>query len=214
MLGLAVKIFCWHITIVGCILFTFVWQIQNKNAMLTQDEAEKILAMPKVIIDNKGNALNTYVLDFASMCDYRLSLSASDSIDKNEDYLLRIHVSGKLRTRISLHTQENNTHYCIFRLDFNGAPHKNPEHINGNVPDKLKSFAGMKIDSNHIHYHVYGYPSAAWALPVENDSFPVKSLTIENYSDELKNILLSFSEVIHLESKLILTSRMLPDEMD
>lgn len=182
--------------------------------MLTQEEAERILAVPKVIVDNKGKMVNSYVLDFAHANDFRIGLSESDSIGKDAEYLLRIRVSNKMRTKISLHTQDNGTHFCVFRLDLNGAPHTNPEVIHEDIPEKFKPFAGTTIGGNHVHYHVFGYPSASWALPVEADSFPVKNLTAENYSEELKRILQALSEVIHLESTITFTSRMMFDGMD
>ena len=181
--------------------------------MLTQEEAEKILITPKIIVE-RGKKVSSYVLDFMESNDFRICLSPSDSIDNATEYLLRIRVSNKMRAKISLHTQDNDTHFCVFRLDFNGPPHSNPYALSEDVPEKFKPFAGKKIEGNHVHYHVYGYPSAAWALPIENDSFPVKALTEENFSGELRDILQSLSEVIHLESTITLTSRMMLNGMD
>ncbi len=181
--------------------------------MLTQEEAERILSVPKVIVEN-GKVLNSYILDFAKTYDFRIKLSSSDNINRDAEFLLRIRASEKMRVKISLHTQDENTRSCVFRLDFNGASHKNPEVINEYVPDKFKPFAGMIIKGNHVHYHVYDYPSGAWAIPIEKGSFPIKELTEDNYSNELKNILDAMSEVIHLESKITLTSRMMLDGMD
>lgn len=178
--------------------------------MLTQEEADKILSIPKVIV-NKGKAIKLFVLDFTTARDFRIGLSPSDSIDMNAEYLLNIRVSEKTRAKITLHTHENETHYCVFRLDYNGAPHKNPEYVSVDVPNKFKPFAGKTIGGTHVHYHVYGYPTAAWALPIEEDDFPVKKLTIDNFFNEFKDILQSMSEVIHLESKITFEGKIMFD---
>lgn len=181
--------------------------------MLTQEEAERMLATPKVIVES-GQRLSSYVLDFAKGHDFRIWLSSSGNISLDKEFLLVIHTSEKMRVKVSLHTQENKTDMCIFRLDFNGATHKNPETVNAHVPERFKPFAGKRIGANHVHYHVEGYDTGVWALPVEVDAFPVKELTKDNFSKELKCVLDALSEVIHLESKIILTSRMMLDELD
>ena len=158
--------------------------------------------------------LNSYVLDFSKSRDFRIGLSSSDSINKDAEFLLRIRVSEKMRVKVSLHTQENETKTCILRLDFNGAPHTNPADVNEHVPDKFKPFAGEVLAGDHVHYHVQGYGSAAWALPMDADTFPVKRLTNGDFSKELRDILDALSEAIHLESKIILESMMLLDGMD
>lgn len=183
------------------------------SRILTQEDAERILSTPKVIVE-KGKMLSSYVLDFAKSRDVRIWLSSSDNIDKDAEFLLRIRASEKMRVKISLHTQDNETQMCVFRLDFNGATHKNPEYINEYVPEKFKPFTGKILSGNHVHYHVCGYKSAAWALPIEVDTFPVKELTEDNFSQELKDILDALAVVINLESKITLTSRMMFDGMD
>lgn len=175
--------------------------------MLTQEKARQILSIPKVAVD-RGKAIHSFTMDFSQSRDFRIWLSAADSIEKIPKYLLRIRVSEKLRTKISLHTQDNESRFCVLRLDFNGAPHKNPEETNANVPEKFIPFAGVVLSGNHVHYHVDGYPSAAWALPINEDPFPIKSLTEEDYSKELNNILNALADTIHLETKIILIDKM------
>ena len=181
--------------------------------MLTQEDAERLLSIPKIIVE-KGKMLSSYVLDFSKSRDFRIGLSSSDSINKDAEFLLRIRVSEKMRVKASLHTQDNDTKMCIFRLDFNGAPHTNPDDVNEYVPDKFRLFAGQVLKGDHVHYHVQGYKSAAWALPIDADTFPVKKLTKDDFSKELRDILDALAEAIHLESKIILTSRMMLDELD
>lgn len=178
--------------------------------MLSQEDARKILATPKMVVVN-GELKGVYELDFTKGNEFRISLADSDSIDKSANYLLRIGISDKIRTKISLHTQENDTRFCLFRLDYNGARHQNPATINEFVPEKMIPYAGQMIGANHVHYHVQGYESGKWALPLEDDDFPVKNITKDNYSGDLKETLQALSEVIHLETKLVFIGRMLYD---
>lgn len=215
--GLELKILArmlnvWSI-MVYCVYLHLMQQCNKYKCMLTQDDAERLLSIPKVIVD-KGSALSSYVLDFSKSRDFRLFLSPSDSINKDAEFLLRIRVSEKMRVKASLHTQENETNMCIFRLDFNGAPHTNPAVVNEYVPDKFAPFAGKVLMGNHVHYYVQGYKTAAWALPIEEDTFPVKRLTEDGFSKELKDILDALADIIHLESKIILVSRMMLNGMD
>lgn len=180
---------------------------------LLQEDADRLLAEPKVIVD-KGKAISVYTLDFSLARDFRINLSPSDSIEKGNDFLLRIRISNKLRTKISLHTQESLTTACLFRIDMNGPMHTNPAAVTETLPERFKPFAGQVIDGNHIHYHVQGYPSAAWAIPIDEDPFPVKRLTNKDYAQNLKDILFAMSNSIHLESKIAFEGNFMYDGMD
>ena len=151
--------------------------------MLTQLDAEKMLAIPKYVID-KGEPCTTFHLDLVKNKRYRLSLSPTDSIENSKEYLLDIKISDKLRTKITLHTQENKSNFCLFRLDLNGSRHQNPKVVTRDVPEKFTPYAGQLIGGSHVHYHVEGYDISAWAIPVEFDDFPAKTLTLENYAKE------------------------------
>lgn len=176
--------------------------------MLTQVDADKILATPKFVID-KGKPCNTFHLDLVKNKKYRIYLTPADSIDCPKEYLLDIKISDKFRTKITLHTQENKSYFCVFRLDLNGPQHKNPDVITADVPEKFRPYAGKLIDGSHEHYHVEGYGSADWAIPVEFDDFPAKTLTLENYAKEFGNILNALSDVINLQTKLTFESELM-----
>lgn len=176
--------------------------------MLTQVDADKILATPKFVID-KGKPCNTFHLDLVKNKKYRIYLTPADSIDCPKEYLLDIKISDKFRTKITLHTQENKSYFCVFRLDLNGSQHKNPDVITADVPKKFIPYAGKLIGGSHVHYHVEGYGSANWAIPVEFDDFPAKTLTQENYAKEFGNILNALSDVINLQTKLTFESELM-----
>lgn len=176
--------------------------------MLTQADAEKMLAIPKFVLD-KGKPCTTFHLDLVKNKRYRLFLSPTDSIENSREYLLEIKMSNKLRTKITLHTQENKSYFCLFRLDLNGSRHQNPKSVTPNVPEKFVPYAGQLIGGSHVHYHVEGYESSAWAIPVEFDEFPAKTLTMENYVKEFANILNALSDVINLQTKLTFESELM-----
>jgi len=176
--------------------------------MLTQSDAEKLLAIPKFVID-KGKPISTFNLDLAKSKRYRLYLTPTDSIDSSKEFLLDIKISDKFRTKITLHTQENKSHFCLFRLDLNGPRHQNPQIAPPAVPKKFRPYAAQLIAGSHVHYHVEGYESAAWAVPIEVDEFPAKTLTLENYAKELRSILEALSDLINLQTKLTFESELM-----
>lgn len=66
----------------------------------------------------------------------------------------------------------------------------------------MKKYAGCILKENHIHYHVEGYKSAAWALPIDDDDFAIKELDFANYNATVIKILEELSKVINLETKI------------
>ena len=176
--------------------------------MLTQVDADKMLATPKFVID-KGEPCTTFHLDLVKNKRYRLYLTPAVSIDCPKEYLLDIKISPKFRTKITLHTQDNKSHFCLFRLDLNGPRHQNSEVVTPNVPAKFIPYAGKSIDGSHVHYHVEGYGTADWAIPVEFDDFPAKVLTKKNYTKEFGDILNALTDVINLQTKLTFESELM-----
>lgn len=167
-----------------------------------------MLATPKFVID-KGKPCTTFHLDLVKNKRYRLYLTPAVSIDSPKEYLLDIKISDKFRTKITLHTQENHSYFCLFRLDLNGPRHQNPEEVTSNVPAKFIPYAGQSIGGSHVHYHVEGYGTADWAIPVEFDEFPAKVLTQENYAKEFGDILNALTDVINLQTKLTFESELM-----
>lgn len=186
---------------------------EEKYTTLLQEDANKAISIPKVVTQ-KREAKAILEIDLGKSNDFRLDLCPSDSIEREPEFLLRIHISEKMRTKISLHTQEKEMSYCLFRVDFNGPRHTNPEEVNKYVPEIMKPFAGKVIEGNHVHYHVQGYPTAAWAVPTKYDLFPVKEFDLKNYYSQLKDIIDAVADFIHLETKIIITGNLMYDGMD
>ncbi len=81
----------------------------------------------------------------------------------------------KNHLKLSLYLQDRDSTVGLLRVDFNGW-HKNPEEVNEFVPQSCRPFAGQLLESNHIHYYVQGYKPLAWAVPLDEDPFPIKDL--------------------------------------
>lgn len=113
---------------------------------LNQAEADALLALPKVKEDEKE-----WRYDGGKV---KLSIPLL-SQDKRENYLLdierrQIKLKGKYQTRVR-------TTIILARLDFGGAPHRNPD--------------GQDILCPHLHLYREGYGDG-WAIPVPEVHFP------------------------------------------
>lgn len=174
---------------------------KEENAGLSQADTEKLLMMPKKVV-SKDKLLDIIVLDFNKGDDVRWSLSGYDIAGNEYSFLLRIQRSNKVRIKVTLHHQESDSNFCLIRVDFNGSYHSNPSEVTEHVPLKMKKYAGCILKGNHIHYHVEGYKSAAWALPINDDDFVIKELDLSDYNATMIQILEELSKVINLETKI------------
>jgi hypothetical protein len=114
---------------------------------ITQAEADALIAMPKVKVDDQKWEYPT------SGRSISMPLASSD---KREAFFLDIH-----RGRIDLRkgTYQNRAHQAIVlvRLDFGGRPHRNPD--------------GEEIPSPHLHRYREGFGDK-WAVLAPMDRFP------------------------------------------
>lgn len=74
--------------------------------------------------------------------------------------------------------------------------------MNEHVPENMKPYAGIKIIGSHIHYHVEGYKSAAWAIPIDEDPITIKEVKQSDFSANLICILDYLSKMINLQTKI------------
>ncbi len=168
---------------------------------ITNDKANELLRLPKKIIF-KGEIQEKINLEnrFPLHCKFKL-ISEQDS-DCN--FLWEITQSTKNRIRINFHHQENDGKIGLVRVDYNSG-HKNPEEINEFVPEHFKPFAGKYFSNNqhHIHYHVQGYKTLAWAIPLLNDDFKIKELLDDiELSSNISKIIKHFAELINVKTKI------------
>lgn len=168
---------------------------------LSQTDAESLLNKAKYIIE-AGEFIKTYTIDIEKNFDVKLNLSSED---KESTFLFRIHRSLKNSLKITLHHQDDETRLCLLRVDYNGASHLNPTVVEETVPKKFRPFAGMILNCDHIHYHVEGYPTAAWAIPLENDNFEAKIVSYDDFNATFAKAVACFSKTINLQTKIKLS---------
>jgi hypothetical protein len=116
------------------------------NVDLTQAEADALIALPKIRVDDER-------YDFPKLGGaVHIPLSSKD---KREQFLLDIS-----RGRIDLQkcTYQNRARQVIIllRLDLGGAPHRNPD--------------GQEMSAPHLHVYREGYGDK-WAMPVPANAF-------------------------------------------
>lgn len=114
---------------------------------LTQDEADALIGMPKVKV---SDAPVDYPAAGGSLV---IPLS---SVDKREQFLLDIH-RGRIDLVKGTYQSRARQIVVLVRLDFGGAPHRNPD--------------DQEVPCPHLHVYREGYGDK-WASPVPPDRFP------------------------------------------
>ena len=116
------------------------------NPNLTQAEADALMMLEK-------HRANEDVYDYPSFDKYVTIPLVS--ADRREPFLLDLRTA---RLDLAKGTYQNRGRQVVIlaRLDFGGAPHRNPD--------------GKEIGSPHLHLYRSGYGDK-WAFPVPNDKF-------------------------------------------
>lgn len=114
---------------------------------LTQTEADALIALPKV---RTSDDLHNYPVAGGSV------IVPLTSQDKRENFLLDIS-RGRIEMRKGKYQMRGHQIIVLVRLDFGGAPHRNPD--------------GTDIPCPHLHIYREGYGDK-WAIPVPADRFP------------------------------------------
>lgn len=153
----------------------------------TNEEAKYLIDLPKKIFDN-DELIESKIISIGPMFTIRYTLISEE--DPDFQFLLDIKQGKKNNLKFDLHFQENDSITGLLRVDYNGQ-HQNPEIENESVPDFIKPFAGKWFDysDNHIHYYIEGYKPLAWAVPLKDDTFPVKEV---NDFISMKNAFIEF----------------------
>jgi hypothetical protein len=113
---------------------------------LTQAEADALIALAKHRVDDRP-------WDYPGLGGY-ISIPLV-SADRREEFILD---AGRGRIDLAKGTYQNRARQVVVlvRLDFGGAPHRNPD--------------GEEISAPHMHLYREGYGDK-WARPVPGDRF-------------------------------------------
>lgn len=159
--------------------------------MISFSQAEQLIKQPKKIMEN-DQLLSTKDITILSPFSQRFNLVSE--IDESFTFLLEVIQGKKNHLKFTLHFMETASNYGLLRVDYN-ARHKNPEVANEFVVDELKPYTGVWIEESHIHYYVQGYKPLAWAIPLDDSDFLVKSL---QHSNDIPRAFNAFCQAINV----------------
>ena len=162
---------------------------------MNYQQSQYLIQLPKKIIEH-NQVLTHKDIVFKVPFAERYELLSEE--DKDYSFLIKVYQSGKNLLKISLHCQEDSTNYGLLRVDY-GQRHLNPMTINEHVPDICHPYTGQWITTGHIHIAVEGYPSLAWAVPLEVDTFPIKEIASVT---EISEAFSSFFKRINVKTTL------------
>ena len=174
---------------------------------ITNEQAEYLLMLPKKVL--KGNDLLSQ-MTVNQKFPFQERFELLSEKDDEFSFLWEINQSAKNSLRISLHLQENESKIGLLRIDFNGG-HTNPEIINEFVPERFHQYAGKYFtnDEHHIHYHVQGYKSLSWAIPLVDDDFEIKTIDSEDINESLKEVIILFAKAVNIETIITINTLLL-----
>jgi hypothetical protein len=174
---------------------------------ITNEQADYLLKLPKKIVI-EGKLLPEITIN--QCFPFRERYELVSETDDECSFLWEVKQSAKNMLRISLHFQENDSKIGLLRIDFNGG-HKNPETINEYVPEQFRKYAGKEFShgEHHIHYHIQGYKSLAWAIPLNDTDFEIKTISDDNCNIALANIVKSFAKTVNIQTVITFNTLLL-----
>jgi hypothetical protein len=176
---------------------------------MTNEQSQYLLKLPKKIIGDNNDLLNAIAINQKFPFNKRFELISEQ--DDEFTFLWEIQQGKKNTIRISLHYQENDSKTGLLRIDYNGG-HTNPVTVSDSVPEKFHQYAGKVFsnDEHHIHYHVEGYKSLSWAIPLTDDEFEVKELNESNdFNNSFANAVILFAKAINVETTITINTLLL-----
>ena len=127
--------------------------------MITQTEAEHLMAMPKKRLNNDPHNF--------PLAGEALTIPMK-SVDDREQFLLDVS-RGSISLKCTYQSRYQKT-IVLVRVDLNGPPHTNPT-VDEPPLLTLEPHNGETLAGKHIHLYVEGYMDK-WAIPLPEDKFP------------------------------------------
>ncbi len=175
---------------------------------ISNEQAEYLLKLPKKVVGHEG-LLESLTINQQFPINQRFEIISAE--DDEFTFLWEIKQSQKNTVRVSFHHQENDTKTGLLRVDYNSG-HQNPAAISEFVPEEFHPFVGKTFSNkeHHIHYHVQGYKSLVWAIPLVDDDFEIKELNRDaQFNSTLADIITLFAKTINLETVITINPLLL-----
>lgn len=173
--------------------------------IISNEQAEYLIHLKKKVLQN-DNVLDNLTINQSFPFNLRFELVSDEN---NEfSFLWEITQSTKNTIRISLHFQEDESKIGLVRVDYNSG-HQNPEKMIESLPEKFIPYVGKCLSKSHVHYHVDGYKTLAWAIPIEKSEMPIKEFTENDNNQKFASVIQEFAKIINLETVLTINTILL-----
>ena len=174
---------------------------------ISNEQAETLIHLKKKIFQD-DKVIDNLVID--QIFPLRLRYELVSNEDDDFSFLWEITQRSKSAFRISLHFQEDESKIGLFRVDYNSG-HRNPEIATENLPEKFLPYVGkcFSNEESHVHYHVDGYKSLVWAIPIEDSEVSVKQIPNTDINDNFASAIQNFAQIINLETILTINPLLL-----
>ena len=168
---------------------------------LTLEQADHLLLTPKWVVSERGRngiRLSRQPIPMLDKFSRRKLLLVSE--DGQHEFRMDMRCSEKRAFTLSIHHQADPSHTGLLRVDYNGR-HSNPSNGEPGLPERFVPYIGASFAPNqpHIHYHVPGYKSLAWAVPLTGDDFPVKEVAGD---EDIPKAIIAFGAAVFLQTEL------------
>ena len=175
--------------------------------IISNEQAVALLQLKKKIILN-DEVKDRITIQQACPMNLRYDLVSND--DDEFSFLWEISQSSKNNLRISLHFQEDESKIGLLRVDYNSG-HHNPEVARDDLPEPFKPYIGkwFSNEESHVHYHVEGYKSLAWAIPIGISEMPTKEINGNDTNAQLISAIQEFARLINLETVITINPLLL-----
>ena len=111
-----------------------------------------------------------------------------------------------------MHFQEDdsNENIGLLRVDYNSG-HHNPEIARDDLPELFRPYIGKWFtnEESHVHYHVDGYKSLAWAVPIEATNVQTKEIKDGEMHANFINAIMEFAQMVNIETVIMVNPLLL-----